>query len=317
MENLMDVFNIGLLQNTLRTATPVILAAMGGLLTEQAGIMNIGMDGMILIGAFVAVAFSFFMSSAGMGVLAAVLVGIIIGLFFALFVVKLKSDEFIIGIALNTFAGGLTVYLLRSIFGVRGTFSDAGIVALPTVHIDFLDSIPIIGPLLNDNSIFVYLTWLLVFLTWLFLYRTPYGFWMRAAGEHPESLETAGINPRKMKFLASILCGIFCGFAGAHLSLGYLTMFTEGMSSSRGFIAFACVIFGMANPPKVFIAALLFGFLDALGLRLQSLGVPSDLTATVPYIATVLMLVYVVVSANKRKKKKAERQLKSAITLEE
>lgn len=306
----MDVFNIGLLQNTLRTATPVILAAMGGLLTEQAGIMNIGMDGMILIGAFVAVAFSFTMSSAAMGVIAAVLVGIAIGLFFALFVVKLRSDEFIIGMALNTFAGGLTVYLLRAIFGVRGTFSDAGIEALPVVHIDFLDNIPVLGPLLNDNSIFVYLTWVLVFLTWLFLYRTPYGFWMRAAGEHPESLETAGINPQKMKFLASILCGVFCGFAGAHLSLGYLTMFTEGMSSSRGFIAFACVIFGMANPPKVFLAALLFGFLDALGLRLQSVGVPSDLTATVPYIATVLMLVYVVVSSDRRKRKRAEKQLK-------
>ena len=310
MEQLLDIFNLGLLQNTLRTATPVILAAMGGLLTEQAGIMNIGMDGMILTGAFVAVAFSFFMSSAGMGVLAAVLVGIVIGLFFALFVVKLKSDEFIIGIALNTFAGGLTVYLLRSIFGVRGTFSDEGIVALPTVHIDFLDSIPLLGPLLNDNSIFVYLTWLLVLLTWIFLYRTPYGFWMRAAGEHPQSLETAGINPQRMKLLASVLCGVFCGFAGAHLSLGYLTMFTEGMSSSRGFIAFACVIFGMANPPKVFLAALLFGFLDALGLRLQSVGVPSDLTATVPYIATVLMLLYVVVSSDRRKNKKAIRREK-------
>ena len=115
-----------------------------------------------------------------------------------------------------------------------------------------------------------------------------------------------------MKLMASVLCGIFCGFAGAHLSLGYLTMFTEGMSNSRGFIAFACVIFGMANPPKVFLAALLFGFLDALGLRLQSVGVPSDLTSTVPYIATVLMLVYVVVSTDRKKKKKTKQQLVEA-----
>ncbi len=313
MEHVLDVFNIGLLQNTLRTATPVILAAMGGLMTEQAGIMNIGMDGMILIGAFAAVAFSYACANAAMGVLVAVLCGILIGLFFALFVVKLKSDEFIIGMALNTFAGGLTVYLLRSIFGVKGTFSDSGIVALPKIHLDFLDSIPVLGPLLNDNSIFIYITWILVFLAWLFLYRTPYGFWMRAAGEHPESLETAGISPQKMKLLASILCGIFCGFAGAHLSLGYLTMFTEGMSNSRGFIAFACVIFGMANPPKVFVAALLFGFLDALGLRLQNFGVPSDLTSTIPYIATILMLVYVVVSNDKKKKKRAQKELKMSV----
>ena len=143
MEHFTDIFNIGLFQNTLRTATPVILAAMGGLMTEHAGIMNIGMDGMILIGAFAAVAFSYTMASAAMGVIAAVLCGILIGLFFALFVVKLKSDEFIIGMALNTFAGGLTIYLLRTIFGVQGTFANSGIQPLPTVHIDFLDSIPL------------------------------------------------------------------------------------------------------------------------------------------------------------------------------
>ena len=309
MNGILDVFNMGLLQNTLRSATPVILAAMGGLLTEHAGIMNIGMEGMILMGAFVAVAFSFTLSSAAMGVLMAVLIGILVGLFFALFVVKFKSDEFIIGMALNTFAAGLTVYLLRSIFGVKGTFSDAGIVSLPTVHLDFLDHIPFLGTLLNDNSIFVYITWILVFVTWVFLYRTPYGFWMRAAGEHPESLETAGISPVKMKFLASILCGIFCGFAGAHLSLGYLTMFTEGMSGDRGFVAFACVIFGMANPPKVFLAALLFGFLQALGLRLQSVGVPADLTSIIPYAATVLMLVYIVVSGERKRKNRVKKEM--------
>lgn len=311
MEQLMQIFNMGLLQNTLRTATPVILAAMGGLLTEQAGIMNIGMDGMIVTGCFAAVAVSFAFASAGMGVLAAVLAGILIGLFFAVFVVKFKSDEFIIGMALNTFAAGLTVYLLRTIFGVKGTFADNGIEALPSVHIDFLDNIPVLGPLLNNNSIFVYITWILVLAVWILLYRTPYGFWIRAAGEHPESLETAGISATRMKFTASILCGVFCGFAGAHLSLGYLTMFSEGMSANRGFIAFACVIFGMANPPKVFGAALLFGFLNALGLRLQSVGVPADLTAMTPYIVTVLMLVYIVTTTKNKKRKKARRAVKA------
>ncbi len=303
MNGIAEVFNIGLLQNTLRSATPVVLAAMGGLLTEHAGIMNIGMDGMMLMSAFAAVAVSYTMSSAALGVLAALLVGILTGLFFALFVVKFRSDEFIIGMALNTFAGGLTVYLLRSVFGVKGTFSDEGIVPLPTVHIDWLDHIPVLGQLLNDNSLFVYITWILVALTWVFLYRTPYGFWLRAAGEHPESLETAGVSPMRMKCLASVLCGVFCALAGAHLSLGYLTMFTEGMSNDRGFIAFACVLFGMANPPRVFLAALLFGFLQALGLRLQSVGVPADLTTAIPYAATVLMLVYMALSRRRQQRK--------------
>lgn len=311
MNQILEVFNTGLLQNTLRTSTPVILCAMGGLLTEQAGIMNIGMDGMIIVGAFVAVSASYFLASASMGVLFAVMAGILIGLFFALFVVKLKSDEFIIGMALNTFAGALTVYLLRSIFDVKGTFADPAIVPLPSVHIGLLDKIPVIGEILNDNSLFVYISWLIVFLTWFFLYRTPWGFWLRASGEHPESLKTVGVSPDKMKFLASVLCGVMCGFAGAHLSLGYLTMFTEGMHNSRGFTAFACVIFGVANPPKVFLAALLFGFCEALGLRLQNVGVPSNVAGTIPYLATVLMLVYVTVSAKNKKRAKAKGQLKN------
>lgn len=307
MGNLSEIFNLGLFQNTLRTATPVILAALGGLLTEQAGIMNIGMEGMMLVGCFAAVAVSFAMTNALMGVFAAVMCGIIIGIFFAVFVVKLRSDEFIIGMALNTFAAGTTVFLLRSIFGVKGTFADKGIVPLPSVNLPWLESIPVIGPLLNGHSIFVYVTWIFVFLVWFLLYKTPYGFWIRAAGEHPESLATAGINPDKMKFIASIFCGILCGFAGAHLSLGYLTMFAEGMSANRGFIAFACVIFGMANPPRVFLAALLFGFLNALGLRLQSVGIPSDITAITPYVVTVLMLVYIVTAGESKKKRRAKR----------
>ena len=309
-EQLAAIFSVGLFQNTIRNATPVILAALGGLFTEHAGIMNIGMEGMLLMGAFFAVAFSFMFASASMGVLFAVLVGIAVGLFFALFVVKLKSDEFIIGMTLNTFASGRTIFLLRTVYGQTGTWVTKEIIGLPAIQIPLVKEIPFIGPIISGHSLFVYLSWLLVFAVWIFLYRTPYGFWMRAAGEHPEALETAGVSPVKMKFLASILCGIFCGLAGAHLSLGYLNSFTEGMSASRGFIAFACVIFGMANPPKVFGAALLFGFLQALGIRLQSVGVPSDLTAAVPYLATVLMLVYITVTGISRKRKRAKKAVK-------
>ncbi len=299
-----EIFNVALLQNTLRTSTPIVLAALGGLFTEHAGIMNIGMDGMILVGAFAAVAASYFFASAAVGVLAAVLMGILIGLLFGLFVIKFKSDEFIIGIALNIFAGGVTVFLLRTLFGVKGAFSDPAIMPLPTVNLPFLENIPVLGELLNKNTLFVYISWLLVLVTWLFLYKTPWGYWIRAAGEHPASLKSAGVSPERMKYIASLLCGVLCGFAGAHLSLGYLTMFTEGMSANRGFIAFACVIFGMANPPRVFLAALLFGFLDALGLRLQDVGVPSTLTAATPYLITVVMMVYVVQSEKRKRTRK-------------
>ena len=266
---LKTVISPGTFNQMLRSATPVALAAMGGALTEHAGIMNIGMDGMILLGAFVGVIGSYLTASAGLGVLAAVGLGVLVGLLFALFVVKLRSDEFIIGCALNTFAAGATAYLSRAIFGLSGT-SGHHVTSLPRLHLNFLNHIPFLGKILTHHSVFVYVTWILVLLMWLFVYKTPWGFWLRA---------------------------------GAHLSLGYLNgTFTENMSNSRGFIAFACVIFSAANPSKAYLAALMFGFFDALGYRLQGV-ISSDLTATIPYLITVVMMVYVVVRSRRRRKK--------------
>lgn len=302
-----NLFTVGLFQQMFRSATPVGLAAMGGLMTEHAGIMNIGMDGMILMGAFTAVSVSWLMGSAWLGLLAAILVGILVGLFFALFVVKFKSDEFIIGTALNILAGGLTVFLLRSLFQVKGTFQgtpDRPVVGLPKVNLGILAKIPVIGPILDGSSVFILLTWLLVLAMWVFVYRTPWGFWIRAAGEKPDTLRTAGINPERMKWLSSVICGGFCGLAGAQLALGNVTLFSEGMSNSRGYVAFACVIFGAANPGKAYLAALMFGFFDALGYRLQDYNINANLTSTIPYVITVVMMVYVVVRSQRRQKQR-------------
>lgn len=288
-----DVFNLTLLQNTIRTATPLILAGLGGLLTMHAGILNIGMEGMILLGAFFGVVGSYFFASSFMGVVFAVLSGVVIGIIFGFFVIELKSDEFIIGIAINIFAGGLTVFLLRSMFGVKGAFSSPGIVSLPDVHFPLIDQIPFLNTIFNNHSIFIYISWILVIATYIFLYKTPYGIWLRASGEYPKALETVGVSSKKMKYFSSIICGVFCGLAGAHLSLGYLTLFTENMSAGRGFIALAAIIFGASNPIKTFGAALMFGFFDALGIRLQGVGIPSQFTQMIPYVVTVVALLIV------------------------
>lgn len=298
---LKDVFNLTLLQNTIRTATPLILAALGGLLTMHAGILNIGMEGMILIGAFFGVLGSYYFGSALAGVLLAVLSGLMIGLIFGVFTIELESDEFIIGIAINIFAGGLTVFLLRSIFGVKGAFSSPKIIPLPDIHFPIIDKIGFLNVIFNNHSVFVYISWILVIGVYIFLYRTPYGYWLRGAGEHPESLETVGVSPKKMKYISSLLCGVFCGVAGAHLSLGYLTLFTENMSAGKGFIALAAIIFGASNPIKTFGAALLFGFFDALGIRLQGVGIASQFTQMIPYLATVFILFIVAKGKLKRK----------------
>ena len=174
-----SILSPGTFNQMLRSATPVALAALGGAMTEHAGIMNIGMDGMILMGAFFGVWGSYMFQSAGMGILMVLAMGVLVGLFFALFTVQFRSDEFIIGTALNTFALGLTSFLSRSIFGTAGT---KGNPALPTIHIPLLDRVPFLGAVFNDNSLFIYLTWLLVLAAWIFVYRTPYGFWLREIG---------------------------------------------------------------------------------------------------------------------------------------
>ena len=229
---------------------------------------------------------------------------LLLGLFYYVFVIKFKSDEFIIGVALNIFAGGLTVFLLRNIFDVKGSFSDPAIVPLPTIEIPLIKDIPVIGPLLSGNTLLVYVSWLLVPVCWAFIYKTPMGFHLRASGEYPDALTAAGRSPERMKCLASVLCGLLSALAGAHLSLGYLTMFSENMSASRGYVAFACVIFGRGNPPKVFLAALLFGFIEALGLRMQKY-MPSDLTAMAPYVVTVAMMVAVVLMERRKRRRAA------------
>ncbi len=299
LSTLKTVFSAATFNQMLRSATPVALAAIGGSMTEHAGIMNIGMDGMILMGAFFGVYGSFLLASGWFGLALALLIGLLVGLLFAVLVVKFRSDEFIIGCALNTFAIGLTGFLSKSVFGQNGA---KNLPALPRINLPLIRDIPFVGEVLNELPLFFYLTIVLVVVLWVFVYRTPYGFWLRAAGEKPDTLRTAGISPEKMKWLASVLCGLFCGLAGAYLSLCDLSgTFAENMSNSRGYIAFACVIFGAANPGKVYLAALMFGFFDAVGLRLQS-HVSSDLTAIIPYAITIIMMVYVVMRANRRKK---------------
>ncbi len=300
MDNLLSrIFSPATLNETLRTATPVALAAIGGSMTEHAGIMNIGMDGMILMGAFFGAYGSFLLGSGWLGLLLAVVIGILVGLLFALFAVKLKADEFIIGCALNTFAIGLTGFLSDSVFGHQG---GKGMDALPKIRIALLDHIPFVGESLQGLSVLFYVTLLLVVVLWLFVYRTPYGFYLRAAGEKPDTLRTAGISPEKMKWIASILCGITCAVAGVYLSLGELDgIFAKNMSNSRGYVAFACVIFASAHPGKAYLAALMFGFFGALGTCLQGVISP-DLTAAIPYVITIFMMIYVVLRSQKRKK---------------
>jgi general nucleoside transport system permease protein len=287
------VFNLANLQGMLRLATPVILAGLCALITDRAGILNIAGEGMILFGAWFAVAGSYFLSSSFAGLFAAILTGLVIGGLFALFSLKFRANIIVMGIAINTFANAATIFLTRAVFHVAGSFSDPSLQGFGPIDIPVLKSIPILGPLLSGYTFVVYLTWALVVLTAVFLYRTPWGLHLRAVGENPQAAETLGINVGRIRFLAVMASGVFASLAGVYLSLAHLNGFVDLMSAGRGFIGMAVNTFGGGAPLGVFLSSLLFGFTDTIGFRLQAERIiPVYFIQMLPYLVTLAALTY-------------------------
>lgn len=290
MNLLTEIFNVSLLVAMIRTTAPILLAGLGGAFTAKSGIFNIALEGLMLMAAFGAVLGSYYTGSAWLGVLIAVAIAVAFSLLFALFVVSYKANTMVVGLAINTLAGGATISLMKAFFGTRGSIISAKIVGLPQIHLPFADRLGPLGELLSGYTPFVYLSFLLVFVVGLVFYRTRLGLYVRVIGEKEEAAESLGINVVRIKYAAAALCGVFCGFAGAHLSLGYITMFTENMSSGRGFMALAALIFSDGEPGPLLAGCLLFGLTDALAMRLQGYGVPSYIVLMFPYLVTLAFL---------------------------
>ncbi len=290
MEVLGDIFNLALIAATLRTTAPILLVALGGTFTTKAGIFNIGLEGQMLIAAFFAVLGSIWTSSALGGLLIGMVAAMIFAGTFSLLVVTLRANEVVVGLALNILAGGLTISLTKAIFGTRGSIVNPDIVGFSPVNIPVIDDIPGLDRVFSGYTPLVYLAFILVFVVWIIFYRTRIGLYIRVTGEKPEAAEALGIDPNRMQHIASLMCGALAGIAGAHLSLGYITMFAENMSAGRGFMAVAVLIFSNGDPVKVLLGCLLFGFSDAMALRLQTFGFPSYLVLTVPYVVTLTAL---------------------------
>ncbi|MEI8131655.1 MAG: ABC transporter permease [Leptolinea sp.] len=284
----MNIF-VGLINGMISSATPILLAALGGSLTYYAGIFNIAMEGMMISGAFFGVLGSYYFNSWPMGILCAILGAILMALIFILFAVVLKMDEFITGIGLNLFAVSVTTYMLRQIFKVKGAFSSPEIVPIPKVDIPWIQDIPILGKILSGQNLIVYLAVLATILVSYLVFKTRFGLRLRAAGYNRACLDTSGVSANRIRIWSLILCGVLCGLAGAFLSLGYVTLFSEGMSAGRGWISLAAVILVSGNPTGIALISLLFGFTDGLGLFLQQ-SLPSQFTSMVPYIATLIAL---------------------------
>jgi ABC-type uncharacterized transport system permease subunit len=271
--------------------TPILLAALAGTLSERVGLFNIALEGQMLVGAFAAVAGNHFTGSLWGGILAAIVAAMLFSGLLAFGGAILRGNDIVLGISLNLLAAGLTSFLLRSLLGVSGTFSDSAMVGLPRLHVPGLASLPVVGRALGEQNPLVYLSWVLVVLVAVFLAYTPWGLRIRGVGEQADAAVTLGVNAIRYRIAVTLTGGALCGLAGLQLSLGSITLFSENMTAGRGWIAVAAVMLGRARPLPVAIACALFGLADALGLKLQGEGLPNQITDSAPYVVTLIALV--------------------------
>ncbi len=291
MREILDViFDINNVTATIRMATPIALAAMGGAFSERSGVINIGLEGMILTGAFCGVLGSYISGSPWLGVLFALVGGGLMGAILAVFAIKLKADHVVSGVGLNIFALGLTSWLMQALWKNRGT--SVSVNGLPMFSIPVVRDVPVLGTILGTHSPLVYMMLILIFLGWVVMFKTPLGLRIRMAGEHPEAADTVGINVHAVQYLSVILSGCLAGLGGAYLSLAQLNWFSMNMSAGRGYMALAANIFGQWNPIGGLGASFLFAFTDALQMRIQTSPVklPTDIIQMLPYILTILVL---------------------------
>ena len=275
---------------TLRMAIPLLLVSLGGLLTKQAGIENIGLEGLMLVGCFSGFTINYYTSSWMMGLMGAMVCTILCALLFGVFVISLRAHEIVAGVALNVLGTGLTTYLLRAIFGVKGSFTDPRVMSIPEVRLEFLKEVPWLYDIVSGQSILLYISIIILILLQYMLYSTCFGYYIRASGENERALASAGVSVARVRYITLLLHGALCGLGGAFLSTGYLTQYVEKMSAGRGYISMAAIAYGMAIPKRVLGSVLLFAFVQSLSNRLQICGYPSYFTDMIPYFITVVVL---------------------------
>jgi ABC-type uncharacterized transport system permease subunit len=286
---------VGMLSSSLVRATPIALAALCGVMSERAGVVNIGIEGIMLMAAQTSVVLASLTDSLWIGLVVAILTGMLLAAVHAFLSIRFKVDQIVSGVAINIFATGATSYI-SSRFLERNTdvLNSSG--TFKAIPIPLLSKIPIIGPIFFENSIIVYLMMLLVLVLHILLFYTPWGLRTRAVGEHPKAADTLGVNVFKIRYMNVILGGAIAGIGGAYFSIGSVGRFDEVMTAGKGFIGLAAMIFGKWTPIGAFLSSLLFGFADSLQIKLQILRVPipSEFLLMAPYIVTMVVLAGVV-----------------------
>ena len=294
----------------IRVATPIIFASLGAVICTKAGVVNLGLEGIMLISALAGVLGSAFGGSLVWGVLAGLLAAVAVSAVFAYFHLVLKANNVLCGTAVNTMASGLTVFVLQLATGEKGNSSSMKSFAFPNVDIPVIKDIPVIGSVLSGHNALTYFALIMVAVIWFFLYKTPTGLRMRAVGENPDAASSVGQDVVKIQFLAIVLCGLMTGLGGMYLSMGYLNMFVRDMTAGRGFISLAACSMGQATPVGALLSSMIFAFFDGLSNILQVLKIPSEFIQMLPYLATIAGLtVYSIqksAAANRNMKKMKE-----------
>lgn len=291
----MDLFVLilpAVIVTTVRMATPLVFVTLGELFSERAGMVNIGLDGLMAIGALVGFLVGYFTGNPWLGVAAAALAGVVVNLIYAFCTISLMGNQIVYGMALNIFAPALATFLYKIAFAnstvlVRG-------VAMEPIRIPLLADIPVLGEAFFQQTALGYSAYLLIPLCWWFFARFHTGLDYRAVGENPRAAESMGIDVIRTKYLACVICGALAGIGGGFLTLCYTSTYAEGIVAGRGFIALSAVIFGRWMPQGVLGACLLFGFCDALQitLQVQAPGVPYQFFQMIPYVMTVIALLW-------------------------
>lgn len=291
MNELWDaLFHINTLAAAVRLAAPIALAAMGAVISERAGIINLALEGKMLAGAFFAVYATYLTGSPWLGLLAALAAGAVLGGMLGLFSIRFRANQVVVGIGTNILMLGFTTWMMQVIWQTRG--SSPGVTPLPRWSVPVLSDLPLVSALTQAHSPLVYLALLAAPALWIWLYRSPGGLRVRMIGEHPEAAQTLGINVSRIQYGCTAVAGMLAALGGAQLSLGHVSWFSADMTAGRGYMAIAANIFGQWNPAGAAAAATLFALTDAVQLRIQTLQValPSELVQMLPYLLTLLVV---------------------------
>ena len=293
MSNIWNLaFFISLLAGTIRMATPILIPALGQLYTQRSGVLNLGVEGTMLIGAITGFLFTCLTGSLWIGLFAGILFGALYSVLMAWLSVTMRANQVIAGIGMNILATGIAAYIYRVVFGIRAL--PAKITSFQAIHIPGLSDIPFFGTVFFSHNILVYIGFALIPVTWFILERTVFGLKIKAVGEHPRAADAKGISVEGIRYAAIIIGGAYAGMGGAFMTIAYLNTFTEGVIGGFGFMAVSIVIFARLKPLRSMWGALLFGFASALQLRLQAqgVGIPSQLLLMLPYILTIIALIF-------------------------